>query len=72
MRELRFSLRIHADDYLAYYRGSARNVIVTAENGLRIQFPAAVLQRFVTRDGIAGRFAIRFDAKNRFVDIRRL
>ncbi len=72
MRELRFSLRIHADDYLAYYRGSARSVIVTADNGLRVQFPASVLQRFVTPEGISGRFAIRFDDQNRFVDIRRL
>jgi len=72
MREVRFSLVIPADEMLRYYRGTAKNVLVTTDGGLRLQFPAEHLQRFITPDGIHGRFAIRFDANNKFAGIRKI
>ncbi len=72
MREARFSLVIPADEMLRYYRGTAKNVLVTTDQGVRVQFPAEHLQRFITPDGIRGRFAIRFDASNKFAGIRRI
>jgi glucose-6-phosphate isomerase len=72
MREVRFSLIISAEEMLRYYRGAAKDVIVTTDTGLRVQFPAQHLQRFVTPDGVRGRFAIRFDGNNKFAGIRRL
>jgi glucose-6-phosphate isomerase len=71
MREVRFSLVISAEEMLRYYRGSAKDVIVTTDAGLRVQFPAQHLQRFVTPEGVRGRFALRFDG-SRIVDLRRL
>jgi glucose-6-phosphate isomerase len=72
MRELRFSLVISADEMLRYYRGTAKDVIVTTDGGLRVQFPAQHLQRFVTPDGVRGRFAIQFSDDNRILGVRRL
>ena len=72
MREVRFSLVIPADELLRYYRGTAKEVLVTTDGGLRVQFPAQHLQRFITPDGVRGRFAIQFDANNKFAGIRRI
>src|SRR3569833_3268126 len=41
-------------------------------DGRTLQFPAQVLQRFVTHAGIHGLFEIEFDEQYKFVDIRRV
>jgi hypothetical protein len=56
-----FQLRLTADQYLAYYRGTARHVVVRCQTGQNIQFPAGLLQQFVTPDGIRGNFALTCD-----------
>ncbi len=72
MRQAFFTLHIPAAEMLRYYRGSAATVAVTAEDGTRLKFPAASLRRFVTGEGIHGRFVIRFDEANRLVGIEKL
>ncbi len=72
MREVLFTLHVSTDEMLRYYRGTAKNVMVTTDLGLRVQFPAKVLQPFVTKDGVHGRFAIRFDGNNKFAGIRKV
>lgn len=72
MQESRFHLAISADHFLEYYRGAARQVVVTAQDGRTLQFPAGILQRFLDSSGIHGDFVIRFDGDNKFVDIRRV
>jgi hypothetical protein len=71
-RVVRFALNISPDLYLSYYEGAARAVVVESFDGRSIQFPANVLQQFVTRDGIQGVFEMEFDEKNKFVAIRRI
>jgi hypothetical protein len=71
-RVVRFTLRIPSDEYLAYYEGSARAVVVNSSDGRNIQFPAEHLRRFVTHDGIQGTFEMEFDEKNKFVNVRRI
>lgn len=71
-RHIRFRLDISADDYLAYYRGSIRDIVVGTEDGRRVKFPAGALQPFVTRTGIRGRFELRFDANNKLIGLHRL
>jgi hypothetical protein len=68
---VRFALSIPSDVYLSYYAGTARAVVVKSFDGRNIQFPAGVVQQFVTRDGIQGVFEMDFDANNKFVSIRR-
>jgi hypothetical protein len=47
-------------------------VAVTADDGSRLRFPAASLRPFVTREGVHGRFLIRFDENLRLVELRRI
>jgi hypothetical protein len=65
-------LAISADEYLAYYSGSVRQVVAKATDGRIVRFPAAILQRMVGHDGIYGRFAIEFDSAGKFTGISKL
>lgn len=70
-RQAKFTIRISADDYLYYYKGQAKQVIVNADDGRRVQFPASCLQPFVTRDGIQGVFVLRFDENNKLIGLEK-
>lgn len=67
MPDLILDLHISADQMMAYYRGDARIVRTRAVNGQTVQFPASVLQRLVSKDGIHGRFRMEFDENHKFV-----
>ncbi|MBI5042084.1 MAG: DUF2835 domain-containing protein [Gammaproteobacteria bacterium] len=69
---IRFRLAIPADDYLAYYKGQIRDVVVRAADGRRIQFPANALQGVVSHQGIYGLFELRFDAQNKLLGLHRV
>ncbi len=71
-QKTRFSLTISAEQYLAYYQRRVNNVSVVAFDGRRIQFPAKLLQKFVTHDGIQGVFEIEFDDQHKLVEMRQL
>ncbi|WP_041598852.1 DUF2835 domain-containing protein [Hahella chejuensis] len=72
MRQIIVDIYISADEYLNVYRGSAKSVSAVSRDGLRVQFPASILQRFVTREGIRGSFVITFDDANKFQSIEQL
>ncbi len=72
MNRYEFHLRITADQYLDYYRGAAKHVVVRCANGQNIQFPAALLQKFVTPEGIHGNFALTCDEQLRNSRLDRL
>jgi urease beta subunit len=69
MNRIRVRLDIPAEDCLRYYRGSARQVLATALDGRRVQFPASALRPFVTREGIRGVYELRFDAHHRLLGV---
>ncbi|MCF6234786.1 MAG: DUF2835 domain-containing protein [Gammaproteobacteria bacterium] len=71
-QKTRFSLAISPEQYLAYYQRTVNNVSVMASDGRRIQFPANLLQKFVTHDGIQGIFEIEFDDQHKLLEIRKL
>lgn len=66
------TLTISADELAHYYRGDARQIMAVADDGRRVQFPASAVRRFVTREGIHGRFALRIDANGKLLDVQRL
>jgi hypothetical protein len=72
MQKMTFSLHISADKYRRYYTGQAKAVVVVADDGRRLQFPAANLQKFVTHEGIQGRFEIVFDANHKISRFARI
>jgi hypothetical protein len=72
VKRFEFALRISPDDYLLYYRGEVRAVVVEANGGQTVQFPASFLRPFVTDVGISGRFVLLCDESNRCLDLRRV
>ena len=66
---IRFRLAISAEEYLAYYRGSAQVVVARSEDNRIVRFPASAIRKFVTRDGVFGRFEITFDENNKLIGI---
>mgnify|MGYP000623555414 CR=1 FL=1 len=72
MRALVVNLVIDSEEFQRLYSGSVKDVSAIAVDGRRVQFPGNILRQFVTREGVRGRFMIRFDAENRFESIQRL
>jgi len=66
-----FSLNISSEQYLRYYRGTARFIVARSSDGRTVKFPAGILQPFLTHDGIQGVFVLRYDENNRFLGIER-
>jgi len=67
-----FRLNISRTDYLQYYRGVVRTVVVSSEDGRTVSFPANVLRGFLGPGGIQGVFVMHYDDNKRFVDIERI
>lgn len=72
MHALVVNLMIDPEEFQRLYAGSVKDVSAIAVDGRRVQFPGNILRQFVTREGIRGRFMIRFDDENRFESIQRL
>jgi hypothetical protein len=72
MTKVRFKLDIDKTEALRYYQGHARFVIVTAENGQRLQFLAKHIRAFIEPDGLHGDFSITFDSNNKLIEIKRI
>lgn len=71
MPRLIVNLNISSDAYLRHYRGSARDVVATTDDGRSVRFPANILRSVVTHDGVCGSFSIEFDDRGKFVSIER-
>jgi hypothetical protein len=69
MPDLIIELNLNPGQLLQYYRGAAQVVQARAANGQVVQFPANVLQRHVTKDGIHGQFRLEFDANRKFLGL---
>ena len=72
MNHYQFCLGISAEDYLDYYRGNVRHVIARCASGQTVQFPASLLRRFVTNEGIHGDFVLTCDENHKCVELHRL
>jgi hypothetical protein len=72
MNRYAFHLRISPEQYLDYYRGTVRHVIVRSTSGQTVQFPASLLQRFVAQEGIYGDLVLVCDDNNKCIDLQRV
>ncbi len=72
MNRYEFHLRITPEQYLGYYRGSVRQVLVRCRSGQTVQFPASLLQRFVTPEGIHGDFVLTCDENHKGAGLERM
>ncbi len=57
-----FSLDMAYPQFLPYYQGKISAIVVTSTKGVRVQFPATHLRKFITPNGIKGYF--RLETKN--------
>lgn len=64
-----FYLTISPEEYLKYYQGEIKWVLVTSTKGLKIQFPANLLTSHVTASGIEGRFVLHYLASGKAVKL---
>jgi hypothetical protein len=72
MSRYEFHLHISSEAYLDYYRGTVHHVIVRCASGQTVQFPASLLQHFVTQEGIHGAFVLTCDENHKCVDLQRV
>nr|WP_320050960.1 DUF2835 domain-containing protein [uncultured Desulfuromonas sp.] len=72
MTQTTFSLQISADEYLRYYQGSAAWIRIQADNGQMLRLPAGNFRRFLSHNGIHGRFMITFDDNFKLVSLTKL
>lgn len=71
MKHYSFNLHISAEQYLDYYRGTAKFVIARTVEGQTVQFPASLLQRFISQDGVHGNFELICDDRHKVVELRK-
>jgi hypothetical protein len=70
--EVIVDIHVSAEETLRVYEGSARFIYAHALDGRSVKFPVNIMKKFVSLDGIQGRFVIEFDTDKKFKDIRRL
>lgn len=69
MNQYYFSLNIPYQTFLAHYNGAASSVMVTTDNGLRIQLPATRFRPLLSQIGLKGRFRLTIDQNNKFLKL---
>ncbi|WP_113905891.1 DUF2835 family protein [Aliidiomarina celeris] len=73
MNEYIFSMQMSAYDVEHYYYAQGgSNVVVTTNQGVRVQIAMRNLVPFITRDGIKGWFRLRTTAEHKFVSLEKL
>lgn len=66
MPRINVNLVLTAAQVRDYYRGSVRYVVATAEDGRTVRMPIKVLHKYISNDGIRGRFVITTDENFKF------
>jgi hypothetical protein len=66
-----FTIKITTDEFLPYYQGAIQNVVVTTTQGIKVQFPAMHLRKYLTANGIQGSFCLQTQ-QNKFLSLSKL
>ena len=72
MHKAVFSVKLNSDQVLDYYKGKKNSVRVRTESGQTMSIPYDIMLKFVTREGIYGRFEISYSDDGRLLDLVRL
>ncbi len=72
MHRYEFEMDISPEEYLDYYRGVLKEVMVRCNSGETVQFPASLLQPFLMPEGIHGRFVLTCDERHKHPDLRKI
>jgi hypothetical protein len=66
-----FSIYITSYEFLPYYRGQIQAYVVTTNLGVKVQFPAMHLRKYLTAEGIKGQFCLE-TKQNKFLSLTKL
>ncbi|NQY48452.1 MAG: DUF2835 domain-containing protein [Colwellia sp.] len=66
-----FSVNITTQEFLPYYQGKVQNVVVTTTQGIKVQFPAMHLRKYLTANGIQGHFCLQTQ-QNKFLALSKV
>mgnify|MGYP000321340096 CR=1 FL=1 len=72
MKQIIVDLFITRDEWMKIYRGETNLVYAKSRDGRSIQFPANILSKYTTHNGIEGSFAIAFNETGKFQSIIKL
>jgi len=72
MNQYIFSVNISYHMFLLHYSGSASQILVYSEQGLKLQIPASRLRPFLSQIGVKGRFRLTTDQSNKFLRLESL
>lgn len=72
MDSLEFDLNLPTEEVLAVYRGEARTVVATLDDGRTIRFPSDALRLVVNENGVSGRFRLTFDENKKMQGLERV
>ena len=59
------------DEFFPYYQGKVSAVVVRTDRGIKVQFPAMHLRKYLTASGVSGRFCLE-TANNKFISITQI
>jgi hypothetical protein len=66
-----FSLNMTTADFYPYYEGKAQQMVVTTTVGLRVQFPAMHMRKYLLSNGIKGYFCME-TKNNKFLSLTKI
>ena len=69
MPRINVNLVLTAAQVRDYYRGSVRYVVAYAEDGRTVQLPIKVLHKYISNEGISGKFVVTTDKNFKFKSI---
>lgn len=72
MQQIIVDLYICRDEWLKLYRGETHTVYATSRDGRSVKFPAGILSKYTTQNGVEGSFVIQFNDQGKFQSITRL
>jgi hypothetical protein len=72
MQQIIVDLFISREEWLRLYRGETNTVFAKSRDGRSIKFPASILTKYTTQNGVEGSFVIQFSDEGKFQSITRL
>jgi len=60
-----------SNEFLPYYKGQFHSIVVTTNTGVKVQFPAMHIKKYLSSSGIQGYFCMQ-TKNNKFLSITKI
>ncbi|NQY62748.1 MAG: DUF2835 domain-containing protein [Alteromonadaceae bacterium] len=71
MKQYFFSINISNKDFLPYYKGQILSIVAVTTQGVKVQFPAMHLRKYLSATGIQGHFCLKTE-NNKFLSLKKI